>query len=99
MAYTLTLTSEERKAFDWVGNRYSNGDDMSNLLTECDMSAPDVDIPSYDVEWSGAYTITFEIPEHVAWDIKDFAEGEDGFWPCFAPELADKMQTLVDSIV
>ena len=33
--YSLTLTLGERKAFDWVGNRNSNGDAMSRLLVDC----------------------------------------------------------------
>lgn len=34
--YTLTLTSGERKAIDWVGHRYAHGDDLSNVLLSCD---------------------------------------------------------------
>lgn len=31
--YRLTLSRDERRAFDWVGNRYSSsGDDVSLIL-------------------------------------------------------------------
>lgn len=44
--YSLTLTGEERDAFDWVGNRYSTGDDVADILKSC--------IPEReDDEWAG----------------------------------------------
>ena len=104
--YTLTLTHEDRKAIDWVGHRYSNGDDLFLLLwakevrknNGCD------DIEPLEVDWDCDADITFHIPEHIAWKIKENAETEAwgtiyGFWPCFADELAIKMQAFCDSIV
>lgn len=94
MAYKLTLTKEERKAIDWVGNRYSNGWDLYRLLWKGDYL-----LAQSDIEWDSDCDITFKIPEHVAWQIKENSESEDGFWPCFADELASKMQRFVDAIV
>lgn len=92
MPYTLTLTKDERKAIDWVGHRYSNGNDLYKLLTDGEMT-PD------DRDWSDDGDITFKVPEAVAWEIKENAEAEDGFWPCFSGELASKMQRFIDGIV
>lgn len=97
MAYTLTLTADERKAIDWIGNRYSNGSDLYTLLW-C-QSKPSTRYQGEDTGWDIPADITFNVPEHVAWQIKDNADSEDGRWPCFAPDLASKMQRFVDSIV
>ena len=32
--YTLTLTADERRAFDWVGDRYNSGK-VADLLIDC----------------------------------------------------------------
>lgn len=90
--YTLTLTLAERKAIDWVGHRYTNGDDLFHLLWGCENNNPDAD-------WDYDGPITFNVPEHVAWQINENAQSEDGFWPCFASELAQKMQAFCDAIV
>ncbi len=87
--YTLTLTADERRAFDWVGDRYNSGK-VARLLTDC--------IPE-DREWSDDADITFTIPEHVAWEINELAEEEDHTWACFAPSLAGKLNDLCWSIV
>lgn len=91
--YTLTLTHEERKAIDWIGNRYSNGDDLYRMIWGRSEQSPN------DVDWDSPCDITFKIPENIAWNIRDNAKSEDGYWPCFAKELADKMQTFIDNIV
>jgi hypothetical protein len=61
--YSLTLTADERRAFDWVGDRYNSGK-VAELLMDC---FPD------DREWDDDGAITFQIPEHVAWEIKELA--------------------------
>lgn len=91
--YSLTLSKSERDAIDWVGGRYTNGENLYHLLwvhSDCSPS---------DADWDYDGHLTFDVPEHVAWQIRVNAESEDGFWPCFAPELAQKMQQFVDSIV
>lgn len=93
MAYKLTLTLDERKAIDWVGDRYSNGDELYSLLQSCEGKAPE------DADWGDEGDVTFDVPEHVAWAIRDNAESEDGTWPCFAPALASKLQAFCDAIV
>lgn len=88
-SYTLTLTTDERAAFDWVGMRYNAGD-VANLLYE---------LVPVDQEWDDSNDITFNIPEHVAWEIYQLAEEEDFLWPCFAPDLVDKLQDFLWGIV
>jgi hypothetical protein len=87
--YTLTLKADERRAFDWVGDRYNSGK-VADLLLDC--------IPE-DREWDDDGDITFLIPEHVTWEIRELAEEEDYSWACFAPPLADKLNDLCSNIV
>jgi hypothetical protein len=88
--YTLTLTRDERRAFDWVGDRYNAGR-VAELLIGC--------ITEGQPEWDEDGDITFAIPEHVAWEIQDLAEEEDHSWPCFSAELANRLNALCWSIV
>lgn len=87
--YTLTLTAEERRAFDWVGDRYNSGW-VASLLLGCVLE---------DREWGDDGDIRFDIPEHVAWEIRELAEEEGFTWPCFAPALAGKLNDLCWGIV
>jgi len=87
--YSLTLTPDERRAFDWVGSRYNSGK-VADLLLDC--------IPE-DREWSDDADITFTILEHVAWEIRELGEEEDYAWACFAPALAHKLDDLCWGIV
>ncbi len=98
MAYKLTLTAEEQAAFDWVGGRYpSTGYDMSSLIwsTYC---GPAEDEDGREIHW-GMMELTFNIPENVSWQMIELVEQEDGYWPCFGDDLADKMQAFIDRIV
>lgn len=88
--YTLTLTHDERMAFDWIGHRYTTGDDVSRLLLDC--------MPE-DAEWDAEGDITFRIPGHVAWQINELSEQEDHYWPCFSDELKLKMILFCEGIV
>ena len=87
--YSLTLTADERRAFDWVGSRYNSGK-VADLLLDC--------LP-VDREWSDEGDISFVIPEHVAWEINELAEEEGYAWECFAPSLAGKLNDLCWGIV
>ncbi|MHC4300600.1 MAG: hypothetical protein ACYS7Y_25265 [Planctomycetota bacterium] len=92
--YTLTLTSAERKAIDWVGHRYAHGDDLSNVLLSCDwvcMEAED--------DWDGPHPLTFLISESDAWAIQQIADDEDHRWDCFARSLVGKMEAFLETIV
>ena len=84
--YLLTLTADERRAFDWV-DRYNFGK-VADLLFDC--------IPE-DREWGddglGSQS------QHVAWEIDELAEEQDYAWACFAPTLAGKLNDPCWSIV
>jgi hypothetical protein len=87
--YDLTLTADERRAFDWVGDRYNAGNVADLLLHR---------VPE-DREWSDDEDITFTIPEHVAWQINELAEEEGYTWACFAASLKDKLNDFCFGIV
>ena len=52
-----------------------------------------------DEEWSQEGDLTFHLPEHGAWHIREFCELEDMLFPCFSEELAAKMRIFCDEIV
>jgi hypothetical protein len=84
--YTLTLTYSERQAIDWINRRYWNGSILYSILQQCSME-----------QWDDKYPINYNIPEYLAWEIKDYADSE-GF-PCFSPNMVNKFYTFIDSIV
>lgn len=88
--YELTLTQDERAAFDWVGDRYSTGDNISSILIDC---------LGEEQSWGDSGDITFLVPEHKAWEIMELAEQEDSLFPCFSDELRGKMLDFIDLIV
>lgn len=99
-AYTLTLSKQDRSAIDFVGDRYSNGTDLYKALQGNGVSqSPD------DADWDDPRDITYSLPEHVAWGIRERAEEEDGggegkpVFPLFASSLVSKLTALCDSIV
>ena len=91
--YHLTLTCDERRAIDWVGYRAHCGDALYRLLWGESPHEPD------DADWDDPRPITFHIPEHVAWRIRDNWEEEDCGWYCFGDELSAKLDRLINSIV
>lgn len=87
--YTLTLTKEERKAIDWIGNRYNHGDDFYNLLMKC----------VFEGYWDFNEDITFLIPEHIAWMINKSFEDEEYTFSCFSKDFASKLINFCMTIV
>jgi hypothetical protein len=94
--YSLTLTGSERDAFDWVGHRYPNGDEMADILKQ--NIDPENEDDDFDY-WNEPGDVEFHVCEADAWIIKDLAEQCDGHWPCFDYELREKMQHFVNQIV
>ena len=93
MAYTLTLTRNERKAIDFVGGRYAHGDELSAILFEAGLEMDEY------LDWQNPEDITYNIPEHLAWQILEVAEAEEYRWDLFGPELAQKMNEFCERIV
>lgn len=91
MPYLLTLSAGERKAIDWVGDRYRHGDELYSLLwTECQSEDNSQD-------WDDPDAITFVVPEPAAWVISEIVE-EDGL-ACFGDDLRSKLYEFVGKIV
>lgn len=88
--YRLTLTAEERRAFDWIGDRYETGGPVARMLSDYMPEA---------AEWDGPDDITFTVPEHVAWQIDQASKAEGHYWPCFSPDLAKKMCRFTNQLV
>ena len=95
MSYKLTLTKEDRKAIDWIGDRYSGAPALYRAWQACETD------PERD--WSDEGDFNLVIPEHVAWEIQSAVDedmdGGHSAWPCFAPSLRDKLNAFLDSIV
>ena len=81
--------TDERRAFDWVGDRYNSGK-VADLLMDCIPEARG---------WYEQRDITFQVPEHVSWQFNELAEEEGYSWACFAPALAAKINGFCWGIV
>jgi hypothetical protein len=95
MPYTLTLTKSEREAMEWIGDRYYWGRKLLDILTIRGDAVMELDTAD---AW-GYCDVTYTVPEHVAWEIRDNLESEDGFMPCAGSELSAKLRQFCDSIV
>lgn len=95
--YELTLTYSERMALDWVGYRYSHGDDLRHALEDCQWNPEPLD--DYADVWELRQDVEFTIPEPVAWEIQKIAEDCEYQWDCFDSELASKLTRFCAEIV
>lgn len=91
--YHLTLTAGERKAIDFVGNRYGHGCDLYRLLWVESEQTP------IDADWDDPRDITFAVPENIAWEIYQIGEESCFLWDLFADDLAAKMTDFCQRIV
>jgi len=93
--YTLILTSEDRKAIDWIGNRYRHGNELFSVLwSECDQHA--TGSCSDCLNWDSPQPIRFDIPENVAWHIVEIIyEGLD----CFSDDLRSRLWEFTDKVI
>ncbi len=97
--YSLTLTHSERTAIDWIGDRYATGSQFRDLLEHDDCLWTPRDDSSATANWDWDCDITYTIPEHIAWKIREEFEQDNYEFPCFAPEFASKLQQFAMQIV
>lgn len=89
--YKLTLSADDRSAIDWVGNRYSHGDDLFKAIMGGDSE-------NKSDCWSESEgDITFILPEAIAWDVTDIINGSN--LDCFGEALCRKLRSFADRIV
>lgn len=87
--YSLTLEYGDRMAIDWIGYRYSHGDDLRAILMKCEQDG--------ETEWSDDAPITFRFPEHLAWTASEAIDGDN--LACFAESLVSKLRDFQDKII
>lgn len=97
--YRLTLTRSERAAIDFVGHRYAHGNDLFELLWGSDVSAIAENGGVDDEDWNSPHAITFNIPEHVAWEIDRLLQESEYRCDCFSNDLRHKLQQFCLKIV
>lgn len=89
MAYKLTLTADECRAVRMMADRYSGATYLADMLSDF-ASAEDG-------------SVSMEVSEPVAWGLcearEEDMEGGHRSWPCFAGELASKLDSFCDSVV
>jgi hypothetical protein len=86
--YTFTLTRSERRAIDRVGQRYANGNELYRLLWMDSTPSPAFQ------DWISPREIAFTLDAPAAWRLAEIRDKENGRWPCFAAELARKLDDL-----
>jgi len=88
----LVLTAGERKAIDWVGDRYDHGDGLYDVLCGCDTwlltSGEECDV------WDSPNDILFNLTENQVLDIVVFQRVDHGQWTCFSASFAAKLNEL-----
>jgi hypothetical protein len=89
--YSITLSFSERAAIDWIGGRYSHGDDLSKLLYHQGHQTPE------EAEWGFHEDITFHLTENQAWGIQEIVEQDN--LACFSDNLKQKFYSLLEKVV
>jgi hypothetical protein len=97
--YKLALTHAERQAIDFVGYRYEHGDELRSILhsQDCRWSVEFEPRTLDEVSWEHRGDILFELPEHLAWEMKELLE--DCRYDLFGSELVTKFLTFLEKIV
>ena len=91
MIKKIMLTRDERRAIDWIGERYAHGYDLKKVLWG-----------NYDgnFDWENSVDITFEVPENKAWAIAEIIRIETEDWKCslacFNAELNEKIYNFLN---
>lgn len=94
--YDLALTLDERRAIDFIGDRYGHGNDLFYALVDSEWYCENYD--SLD-PWGDKGVVVFRMPEHVGWQINEIGEECQYRWDCFSPEFAKKMTEFCKQII
>ena len=97
--YSLTLTADERRAFDWVGDRYNSGK-VASLLLDC---------MRYNLEWredadatshsGSAWSASWSLPRRgVGWRVENQLVGGNRVPSSFVP-LSGLFASVSDAFV
>lgn len=103
--YILTLTHDERRAIDFVGHRYWNGDDLYQVLSlpstkfTLPTSVPMMDDLTVDDLWEQPCDITFEVEPAMVTMLREKWEEENGLCPLFSPELEGKIEVFFNRVI
>lgn len=99
--YKLTLSVGERKAIDWIGHRYAHGEYLRRMLDDSSVVRYNTpfNITEEDIFWDIDHEITFNIPEHIAWEIRDIVYSNGGSLECFDDEFRSKLINFCEQIV
>lgn len=106
--FRLDLSLEEREAIDWIGHRYSNGNDLFDILLNDEvivfntMDITGLDYIPIEWDWGDDKEYAFLIPQREAWKIVDNAQEEDGDheynFPCFCERLERKCREFCSEV-
>ena len=87
--YRLTLSLSDRRAIDFVGGRYSCGDELWALLHESGV------VCFADNEWNEEGDFIYNLPEWAAWNLCDLmredTEDMETNHPLLGGEVWDKL--------
>ena len=92
MAYRLTLTEQDMKTVDFVGERYNWSEALQGIYRRCETT-------------TGHDGDTYLIPEHEAWVLRDAFDADTEGGHCMFPmldgssDLARKLWKFWESIV
>lgn len=98
-AYSLTLTAPERRAIDFVGDRYSHGYELYDILMDDDCERFNFDKEDEHGEWDDDEDIQFNMEEYLAWDLKDICQEDNYALPLFNETLKAKLIDFCAKII
>ena len=102
--FCLMLTREERDAIEWIGYRYSHGDDLFDALQNAsgcilvdDMESAWKAANKDEAEWDGTYDIDYWMSQATALEVKAIIDGS--LLDCFATEFCTKLREFSKQVV
>lgn len=97
--YKLTLTRDERKAIDWLGECYRHGHELYTLLCVGDWTTESGN--ELTADWDCADALVITMPEYIAWEVKELIDDSliGGKLDCFCDDFTDKLLDWCRTIV